>query len=146
VCGSDDDDGLHEGPFIFITLTLIIEYTRRESCTPCQRVNFPTTGQNDNHNPAALIITARGTKILMLLMCVCVCVFIGAVDEDSDENQLVFYVVGSRGGFPALKDDPQVPLHNFSQAQINQSLIVFSHKGRRDMVVLLSVIYECSWK
>jgi hypothetical protein len=52
------------------------------------------------------------------------------VDEDSDENQLVFYVVGSRGGFPALKDSPQVPLHNFTQAQINHSLIVFSHKGR----------------
>lgn len=56
--------------------------------------------------------------------------FPAAVDGDSDENHLVIYVVGTKGGFPALKDQPDTPLHNFTQAQINHSLVIFSHKGK----------------
>lgn len=51
------------------------------------------------------------------------------MDGDSDENHLVIYVVGTKGGFPALKDQPDTPLHNFTQSQINHSQIIFSHKG-----------------
>lgn len=41
----------------------------------------------------------------------------------------MFYVVGSRGGFPALTSRPDDPITNFTQAQLNASLILFTHKG-----------------
>jgi len=52
-----------------------------------------------------------------------------ASDADSDENQLVFYVVGKKGGFPALAEQPETPLHNFTQEMINNSRVIFNHKG-----------------
>ncbi|CAG7786715.1 unnamed protein product, partial [Allacma fusca] len=54
---------------------------------------------------------------------------LAAADEDSDANQLVFYIVGTRGGYPAFQDQPDVPLQNFTQAMINNSQIIFVHKG-----------------
>lgn len=51
------------------------------------------------------------------------------MDEDSVVKELIFYVVGSKGGFPALKKQPDVALRNFTQNQINQSEIVFAHDG-----------------
>jgi hypothetical protein len=56
--------------------------------------------------------------------------YVAAVDGDSDEKELVFYVVGSRGGYPALKERWEEALTNFTQAHINHSLIVFTHKGQ----------------
>ncbi len=55
--------------------------------------------------------------------------FLAALDEDSDGNQLVFYVVGTKGGFPALSNQPDTTLHNFTQEMLNRSQIVFNHKG-----------------
>lgn len=38
-------------------------------------------------------------------------------------------MVGSRGGFPALRLHPSQPLSNFTQAQLNGSQILFTHRG-----------------
>ncbi|OXA39675.1 Chondroitin sulfate proteoglycan 4 [Folsomia candida] len=54
---------------------------------------------------------------------------LAATDADTKEGQLMFYVVGSRGGFPALTSRPDDPITNFTQAQLNASLILFTHKG-----------------
>jgi len=67
------------------------------------------------------------------------------MDEDSVVKELIFYVVGSKGGFPALKKQPDVALRNFTQNQINQSEIVFAHDGEWiDLFFCICILYTCS--
>lgn len=56
-------------------------------------------------------------------------VSLAAIDNDSDGNILIFYIVDMAGGYPAHSSLPSLPLLNFTQDMINSSEVIFVHKG-----------------
>lgn len=50
-------------------------------------------------------------------------------DFDTPDDEIQFIITDSRHGNVTLYDDPTKPIHNFSQADVNASRILFVHSG-----------------
>uniref|UniRef100_A0AAV2KZI6 Laminin G domain-containing protein n=1 Tax=Knipowitschia caucasica TaxID=637954 RepID=A0AAV2KZI6_KNICA len=51
------------------------------------------------------------------------------LDDDTDAVQLVYHVEAPTSGMVALKEAPEVPVMNFTQAQVDGGEVVFIHEG-----------------
>lgn len=52
---------------------------------------------------------------------------LAAVDNDTTARDITFNVTGVRNGFISLRSAPEVDIYNFTQEQIDQSKIIFTH-------------------
>jgi len=52
---------------------------------------------------------------------------LAAVDNDTTPYNIVFNVTGVRNGYISLVTSPEVDIYNFTQSQINESQVVFTH-------------------
>ncbi|XP_076636368.1 chondroitin sulfate proteoglycan 4-like protein [Colletes latitarsis] len=57
---------------------------------------------------------------------------LAAVDNDTSARDLTFNVTGARNGFISLRSAPELDVYNFTQEQIDQSRIIFTHTNGSD--------------
>ncbi|XP_053994110.1 chondroitin sulfate proteoglycan 4 [Hylaeus volcanicus] len=57
---------------------------------------------------------------------------LAAVDNDTTARELTFNVTGVRNGFISTTSSPEVDVYNFTQEQIDQSKIIFTHTNGSD--------------
>ncbi|KZC12862.1 Chondroitin sulfate proteoglycan 4, partial [Dufourea novaeangliae] len=57
---------------------------------------------------------------------------LAAVDNDTAAHDLTFNLTGLRNGFVSLKSSPDVDVYDFTQEQIDQSKIIFTHTNGSD--------------
>ncbi|XP_017754048.1 PREDICTED: LOW QUALITY PROTEIN: chondroitin sulfate proteoglycan 4 [Eufriesea mexicana] len=57
---------------------------------------------------------------------------LAAVDNDTTAHDITFNISGVRNGFISLKSSPDVDIYNFTQEQIDQSKVIFTHTNGSD--------------
>ncbi|XP_014468132.1 PREDICTED: chondroitin sulfate proteoglycan 4 isoform X2 [Dinoponera quadriceps] len=57
---------------------------------------------------------------------------LAAVDNDTDPRDITFNVTGVRNGYISLINSADVDIYNFTQSQINESQVVFTHTNGSD--------------
>ncbi|KOC68137.1 Chondroitin sulfate proteoglycan 4, partial [Habropoda laboriosa] len=57
---------------------------------------------------------------------------LAAVDNDTTAHDVTFNVTGVKNGFISLKSSPEVDIYNFTQEQIDQSKVIFTHTNGSD--------------
>lgn len=56
---------------------------------------------------------------------------LAAVDNDTTARDITFNISGVRNGLISLKSSPELDLYNFTQQQIDESKIIFTHTSKR---------------
>ncbi|KAK8744548.1 hypothetical protein OTU49_000861, partial [Cherax quadricarinatus] len=67
---------------------------------------------------------------------------ITVVDSDSPPSKLRITVLNlkeSEGGYIENSKSPGVPIHSFTQEQVNQGVVSFVHRGERNTKIVLKV-------
>lgn len=67
---------------------------------------------------------------------------LAALDNDTEPRDITFNVTGVRNGYISLINSVDVDVYNFTQAQINESQVVFTHTSEYVVVVVVVVIYD----
>ncbi|XP_011053111.1 PREDICTED: chondroitin sulfate proteoglycan 4 [Acromyrmex echinatior] len=57
---------------------------------------------------------------------------LAAIDNDTSPYDIIFNVTGVRNGYISLITSPDVDIYNFTQSQINESQVVFTHTNGSD--------------
>jgi len=55
---------------------------------------------------------------------------LAAIDNDTSPYDIIFNVTGVRNGYISLITSPDVDIYNFTQSQINESQVVFTHTSK----------------
>lgn len=65
---------------------------------------------------------------------------LAAVDNDTEPCNIIFNVTGVRDGFISLINSPDVDIYNFTQGQINESQVVFTHTSEYIIIIIIIVV------
>ncbi|CAK9831143.1 Chondroitin sulfate proteoglycan 4 [Anthophora retusa] len=57
---------------------------------------------------------------------------LAAIDNDTTAHDITFNVTGVRNGFISLKSSPEMDIYNFTQEQIDQLMVIFTHTNGSD--------------
>lgn len=62
---------------------------------------------------------------------------LAAIDNDTDPRDITFNVTGVRNGYISLINSPDMDIYNFTQSQINESQVVFTHTSEYIIIIII---------